>query len=475
MHPGRVVILAPTAWGLRNMVLSGALERLRDTLGSVTVLASSQANNALAEEWRADDTQSEPLVRSSRTPVGLIPYTVSALLHASFGQRHDIASYRIFGRWRRRDASRWQQLRYDGLRGLATVTGRQPFYGWQVRYLERACLRTPAAAEVVEQLQRLRPTLLVSTSCVVSDEVPYILAARRLGIPTLGCILSFDNLTSKSVLPTFDSYAVWAQRMGDEVLRYYPDRDARRIHVTGSPQFDFHRSTEYRWTRDRTLRELGLGPGDRYILYAANCAAYTPTEPALIATFADACDRTPSLRDHKIIVRPHPADDPGRWAGVAALHAQIRLAPPRDVGTPFATAEAQARLVSSILHADVCLNMASTMTLDAAILDTPVVCVGFALEAGSEEDWLAGACYRTEHFEPVAASGGVRLARGMEDLVQYTASYVDDRSRDRAGRAKLVEDICGVADGRAGERVANLIVQLATEGDREGPSAGRRS
>jgi hypothetical protein len=465
-RPGRVVILAPTAWGLRNMVLSGALDRLRENLGSVTLLASSQANNALAEQW-SDDSETESLVRSSRIPVGLLPYTVSALLHASFGQRFGIASYRIFGRWRRRDATALQHARYQGLRALASIAGLDPFFGWQVRYLEGVALRSAAAAEITAQLNRLRPSLVVSTSCVVSDEVPYILAARRLGIPTLGCILSFDNLTSKSVLPTFDHYAVWARRMGEEVLRYYPDRDPARIHATGTPQFDFHRRAEYRWSRERTLRELGLAPGERYLLYAANSATYTPTEPDLIAAGAEACDRTPSLRQHRIIVRPHPADDPARWAGVAALHARIRLARPRETGTPFATEEAQARLVSSILHADVCLNMASTMSLDAAVLDTPIVCVAFAHDPDSEEAWLARACYRTEHFEPVAASGGVRVAHTAEELVQQTASYVDDRSRDREGRAKLVRDICGVTDGHAGMRVADLIIELATASARQ--------
>ncbi len=461
-RPGRVVILAPTAWGLRNMALSGALDRLRENLGSVTLLASDQANNALAEQWN-DDSEAESLVRCSRIPVGFLPYAISALLHASFGQRFGIASYRIFGRWRRRDATRWQQLRYEWLRGLATVTGREPIFGWQIRYLERVALRSDAAREITAQLQRLRPSLVVSTSCVVSDEVPYILAARRLGIPTLGCILSFDNLTSKSVLPTFDHYAVWAPRMGEEVVRFYPDRDPERIHVTGTAQFDFHQRPEYRWSRERTIRDLGLAPGERYLLYAANSATYTPTEPDLIAAFAEACDRTPSLRRHRIVVRPHPADDPERWSGVAALHGRISLARPRAVGSPFATAEAQARLVSSMLHADVCLNMASTMSLDAAVLDTPIVCVAFAHRPDSEEAWLARACYRTEHFEPVAASGGVRVARSAEELVQHTASYVEDRGRDREGRARLVRDICGVTDGRAGQRVADLIIALATD------------
>jgi hypothetical protein len=459
---GRAVILAPTAWGLRNIVLSGALDRLRAELGAVTLLASGTADSALAEVWDDGGAPSDVLHTQVTSDASSTRRRVTALLHASFGRRYRISTYEIFSRWRQRDAAAWQRFRHRLLRGLTLVTSRQPFYRWQIGYLERDCLRAPKTAAVVRQLEQLRPTLLVSTSCIVSDELPYILAARQLGIPTLGCVLSFDNLSSKSVLPTFDHYAVWGRSMREEVLRFYPDRDPARIHVTGSPQFDFHLREDCRWSRARTLQELGLRPSDRYVLHAANSENYTPTEPALVAAFAKVSAAVPELRDHRIVVRPHPADDLRRWSGVGDQDGRIVVAPPRDERAKFATSDAQARLVSTVRHADVCVNMASTMSLDAAVLGTPVVCIGFALKQGSLEDWLAGACYRTDHFRPVAVSGGVRLATSMGDLVAETARYARDRSRDQAARVRLVEDVCGLVDGRAGQRIAELIVRLAT-------------
>jgi hypothetical protein len=150
------------------------------------------------------------------------------------------------------------------------------------------------------------------------------------------------------------------------------------------------------------------------------------------------------------------------------------LAPAREAGASFATEEAQARLVSSVLHADVCINMASTISLDAAILDTPVVCVGFALVLGSLEDWLASACYQTDHYEPIASSGGVRVARSLQDLIAETTQYVDSRQRDREGRLRLVRELCGPADGHAGSRIAALISKLASANAGSSATAGRQ-
>jgi hypothetical protein len=50
----------------------------------------------------------------------------------------------------------------------------------------------------------------------------------------------------------------------------------------------------------------------------------------------------------------------------------------------------------------------------------------------------------------------------MDDLVEETAAYVRDRSRDRAERAVLVTQECGPVDGRAASRLAELVVCLAT-------------
>ena len=137
------------------------------------------------------------------------------------------------------------------------------------------------------------------------------------------------------------------------------------------------------------------------------------------------------------------------------------LSTPHGCDGRFGTQEAQAKLVSSVAHADVCVNMASTMSLDAAVLDVPAVCVGFALARGSVEDRLAAACHATTHYAPIIESGAVRLAHSMDELLKETIAYARDRVRDAAERRRLVSQMCGPVDGRAAERVGHLIAKLA--------------
>jgi hypothetical protein len=468
--PATVVILCPTAWGIRNVVLSGMLDSMREGM-RVHLLTTGQADNAVSERWQGagqEEMLCLPDGRPHRTHDLL-----RVVLQASFASRHGLTTYQIFDRWQRRGQPLVRRLGNAAVQGLAAVGGKDPLFRWQVDADHRLTRARRNLDPIIAQLRGLAPDLVVSTSCVVRDEATYLLAAQELGIRTLGCILSFDNLTSRGILPVFDHYAVWSARMGAELLRLYPDRDPRHIHVTGTPQFDLHRREDLRWPRAATLERLGLEPPDRYLVYAANCATFTPTEPDLVRAFLKRCEGHPVLGDHRLVVRPHPGDDSARWGGLAESDRRLVMSWPRSDDGRFSTEEAQARLVSTLAHADACLNMASTISLDAAVLDTPVVCVAFALPKGGLEDRLAAACYATTHYAPVAASGGVRIAESLDALVAESAAAVLSPERDRAARARLVADVCGPTDGGAAARIAALVQSLAGANSAPAAAAAR--
>ena len=452
-HP--VVILCPTAWGVRNVAHSGMLPLLSARGVRARVLTSVDPRNSTG----GDPAVSELL--PARTAAARGDAALGALLSASFARRHNITTHDVFGPWMRRSLGPAGRLRHAAIDLLSTIGSREPLYSWQRQVVEQRLRRATEVGPAIEQLRDLRPVLLVSTTCVVRDEYPYLLAAQALDIPTLACILSFDNLSSRGVIPKFRHYAVWNRRMRQQLLQYYPEIDGARVHVTGTPQFDFHLSDACRWTREVTLASLGLAPDQRYLVYAANAALFTPTEPDLVRAFAKRCAESPELRRHQIVVRPHPLDDPARWRGLAESAGRIVVSAPWGGQGRVPLETDQARLVSTLLHADVCLNTASTMSLDAALLDTPVVCVGFAAAQGTLEDRFLMKAHYTEHYRPIVDSGGVPLATSMEQLLEQVGAYVRDRSRDRAQRVRLVAEECGPVDGRAAERIAALIAGLA--------------
>jgi len=466
-----VVILCPTVWGYRNVVVSGVLERLESRGLRCHLLVGEFGQGLVADPQRliGRDARLRPAVpvKSQRGKA-----TRNSLLQASFARRYGLEASAILAEWQNRDKAAWQRTRDRIVNLISPITSRQPFYTWQVASAEHFVERTRNMGPVLDHLREIRPRLLVSTHCTVATEMPYILAARRLGISTVGWILSFDNLTSRSVLPVFDHYLAWNERMRDQVLRLYPDRTAANIHVTGTPQFSFHVDTRFRRSRVETLRELGLADGSRYVVWAANSRVFTPTEPELVAAFLRRAGDFTGLHEHRVVVRLHPLDDYERWDGVARGNSRLVISEPWPRTGPPPDDAHQARLVSTLLHADACINVASTMSLDAAILDVPVICVAFALGESGAEHNACRAYYSTEHYRPIIESGGVRMANSFEELLSRTLEAVRDPHRDRAARARLVQAECGQVDGAAGSRVAATLAELVLRTSRPGDSTG---
>ena len=473
---GRALFLCPAHWGVRNVVHSGMLEALEQNLESAAVLAGTPDSHA---SWYPDLRRPDPASGSTATagggeawcselkapPIRHHPRgqaALYALQRASFFRRYGIATDRVCNWWYRRGVGARGRM-WDWAISLGALVGaRDAFFPALMSSLDRLKRYTWDLEPARRLLLAMQPDVVVATSCVMWVEEPFLMVARELGIPTLGCIQSFDNLTSRSFVPECDHYAVWNQRMAEQLRTYYPDRNAT-IHVTGTPQFDFHVRPDFRWSRADTLGALGLSSGEHYLLYAANSFDQTPTEPELVEAFARRCISTPELADRRLLVRLHPQDDFARWEGLAERQPKVVISRPSDRRWSFSGPADQARLVNTIRHADVCLNMWSTMSLDAALLDTPVVCVGFALQQGSLEDRFCHLAYEADFYRPIIASRGVRLAGNMEELVRETVAYVREPSRDRDERRTLATAEGGGTQGNATALIAQVIVSLARQ------------
>ncbi|HSE21514.1 MAG TPA: hypothetical protein VLB68_07630 [Pyrinomonadaceae bacterium] len=458
----RVVILCSTLWSIRNVVFSGLLERLRARGVKPLILIGRNFDRVLPSTLLAAEChspiQDAPIVRPTRGKPLL-----DALLYASFARRFQISSYSIFNRWFRQNKKRSERLKDVGVEWLSRLGCKDSFYYWQIDNLDKFLRRTRDFSGIKEQLKALDPTIVISTNCTEGTECQYVRACNDLDIATLNWVLSFDNLTSRGCLPLFDFYAVWNERMKAQVLQLYPERKPTDVYITGTTQFDFHVRNEFRWSREKTLSRLGLRCGQRYVLYAANSVIWTPSEPQLVEALSRRLADCAQLREHAMVVRLHPLDEYSRWQDLEDQSRGIVVNKPwRQDGEGFGL-EDQALLVNSLLHADACINMASTISLDAAVLDTPVICVAFGGKRSPVEDRFYQEVYQTEHYRPLVESGGLRLAHNMDQLLAEIVSYSQNPERDASHRQKLAQDEVGPVDGGASERIASLVARVSRE------------
>jgi hypothetical protein len=255
--------------------------------------------------------------------------------------------------------------------------------------------------------------------------------------------------------------------MKRELRSLYPAVADADVMVTGTPQFDFHRRPGCRWSREATLRHLGVPAGARYFLYAGGGESLMPAEPELVAELARRMAADHALRDSWLVMRLHPQDDGRRWESLAAPGSKIVLSPavepqPDDEAWKRTRPEEQDRLISSLLHAEACVNIASTITLDAAILDRPVIGIEFSGVPSSPRELMYSA-YGATHYRPIVASGGLEIARDWDALLESMRLATTRPERLREARARMVREVCGTVDGQSTRRVVDAVVRILEE------------
>jgi hypothetical protein len=181
------------------------------------------------------------------------------------------------------------------------------------------------------------------------------------------------------------------------------------------------------------------------------------------------------LGDVQMIVRPHPIHDNEEMVDMFRPFApRVVVQRTAKVGTSL-TARSQdegqvTEWVNTFRHADVVVNLSSTVTVDAAIFDRPIINLDYdPAPSQKDQELIKEINHQWTHFKPVAESGGVWLVNNDDELTQAVRSYLQQPEQHRKGRRWIVDHVCGYADGLCGERMAQAVIDFALT------SQGKRS
>ena len=317
------------------------------------------------------------------------------------------------------------------------------------------------------------PSLVaVSTPGLIFAEIPLLRTARRRGVRTVAVDLSWDNLTNK-LLPIrrVDRLIVWnstMRREAQELHGYEPGE----IEVAGPPQFDGYFNGAPRSRRAVFCRRLGLDPERRLLTLTTIPAEAYPRHDLVIDRLLDAIRSGAIRRPCDLLVRVHPRDDLRRYDRYAGTPHLVIEKPFRQSATAGdghsvdVTIENTRHLADTMCHSDVVLNVASTIAIEAAIFDTPVVNIAFDEDDAEARPFLTSPIryYSYTHYQQIVRAGAVRIARSPAEMIDLVNRYLDEPSLDAAGRRRVVAEQCELTDGRSAERLADAIVRELSGG-----------
>jgi UDP-N-acetylglucosamine:LPS N-acetylglucosamine transferase len=291
---------------------------------------------------------------------------------------------------------------------------------------------------------------LVLSNVQPRNAVPFLVAARRLGLPVVAHVASWDHTVGKGVIsPHCDVYVVQNRVMEDDLRRYHGIAP-ERVRVTGWPQTDVFQRQRPREQYEDLLRGYGLDPKRPLVLVMGNTPTNAPYEDRFVERLVGWWEE--AARDRfQLLFRPHPRDK--QW------HERFAGAGGREgVYVQEASYHDFEELATLLQYGDVVVCNAGTILLDALVNDRPAVCVLYDEGAPPGESWAAKNVIGA-HYRELVASGAFYTAQSFEEVVEGVERALANPGELAEERRRAVADVVGDVDGRAGERVVDAIVE----------------
>jgi hypothetical protein len=328
--------------------------------------------------------------------------------------------------------------------------GPLPRWAWIERAMERWHFgRLRYVPAVLRRRMERECGALVLSNVQPHGAVPFLLAARRLGLPIAAHVASWDHTVGKGVIASFcDVYVVQNRTMADDLARYH-GIGAERVVVSGWPQTDVYSRRRPRRAFEELLRTLELDPARPLVAVMGNTPTNAPYEDRFVERLvtwwaAEAQDRL------SILFRPHPRDR--EW------EERFRAALGRDgIHVQEASFTDLEALATILQHADCVVANAGTILLEAIVNDRPAVCVLYDEGAPPGESWAMKNVIG-DHYRELAASSAFYGAQRFEEVVAGIERALADPHELADERRRVALEVVGEVDGRAAERVVDAIV-----------------
>ncbi len=316
----------------------------------------------------------------------------------------------------------------------------------------------PSPREYERLCDEYAPSLIVSGDPLRPGDANLIAAARRRGVATLGSVRSWDNVL-KHLRTRPDALTVWNGRNAREAVeidRFRP----QQVTQVGAPQLDAYFTQSARLVRKD---ELGLDPTRKTLLLATSSFTYDSDQTYLVDMLVDAIRSGEIRQPLQIVLRLHPDDKAGRYLKYRDAPEVILDIPERYMATLgwTMTCEDLRRMAALVRQADVMVNFATTVTLEAAIVDTPTLLVAFSpIDPDEMQRYVVGLHFKM-HYKALVERDLVPIAWDRAQLVSWVNRYLDDPSLYRAQRAEIVREWVQFTDGHSGQRLGDAILQHA--------------
>lgn len=312
-------------------------------------------------------------------------------------------------------------------------------------------------------LLEIDPNLVFVPSIGPSD-YKLIHQSKKMGFKTIQMIKSWDNLTSKTFVRIFPDHLIVHNEVMKKEAVELCDVSAGSIFVSGIPQFDylFKNGDKLLVRRETFYSSIGIDHHKQVILYSVSGDMISPNDEDLIWIINRAIENKKIKGDVHIQVRLHPKYN-SKFDKLSGLESVTLERPFSYVNENLKdwvfSKEDMVHWYNSIYHCAMVINVASSMAIDAATLDRPVICIGFDGLVKLPYERSVIRYYDRDHYRNLIDTQGVSLVKNERELINEINSYLEDTNKKKKERTDLVSQQCYKLDGNSSSRIANFLIK----------------
>jgi hypothetical protein len=343
--------------------------------------------------------------------------------------------------------------------------------------LQQAMMPNPGIYD--DLFEKYRPSLVLASTAGWRLDRYLLREAHGRNVPTATAIVGWDNPSSYAVPGAeVDWVTCWSQLQKEELV-VGSDWRPERTHVGGIPSYDGYLNKVWQIPRPEYFRQHGLDPNRKLISYACSFVHFAPNLPNVEA-LAHLVSNEKLDFPAQLLVRLHPSHFQNKPSMFAEERKQIEelehVSPHVHVVRPvplggslgYYGGEDMDEKASMMAHSDVLVTVYSTMLVETAIHDTPMVAAVLDVPGG----WNV----RRKYSLPLRQignwpthrrfreAGAGRVADTEEGLRRALNVYLANPKLDSESRRGFVQQEITYLDGSAGRRTADFILGLLERG-----------
>ena len=322
--------------------------------------------------------------------------------------------------------------------------------------------------------EKYRPDLVVSRTPGWRMDRYILREAARRGIHAAAVTVGWDNPSSYAMSGApVNHITCWSETQKEEYI-LGSDWDPEKVFVGGVPAYDGYFKHEWLIPRDQYFRLHGLDPQRRLLSYACSFETLHPNFPNMKA-IADLVNQDELIEPCQLLIRFHPnhfiknsrfEEERRRTIEYVKGMPYIHAVDPVSLGGGLGhySGEDISEKASMLAWSDIFLTVYSTMVVEAAIHDRPIVSVTidtpggwnrkdvYSLPLTAIGDWPTHRRFRL--------AGAGRVAISKEQVREHINFYLQNPDADSDKRRKFTADECTYTDGSAGRRTGEYLLGL---------------